>query len=220
MRCGGTRPTMNRFDDDRYRWRRMGLLLRPASLGLACQAQLACYYHDNEGYQSPHPPPISYVYVADYAVTDTATGVLYGSGCRATEYADCVGCTIYVNVPYGVQYALELTNFRYFTGDMSEQDAGYYCEAPYESQSIQHRNPTCYRTASSYMNAELLDASVLDATGNKLASAYEWIVGTNTDVERFAIRSSSWGSVEASLAGSPCNDTSTTTITLLIVPET
>ena len=186
---------------------------------IVCGAQLSCYYHDDEGFQSPLPPPTSHVYISNYRVTDMTTGATYASGCSASPYADCVGCTIRVNIPYGVDYSLELSNFRQINGDMSDQDAGFYCDAPYGSQVIRHRNPTCYRTDLYYKNAELLEASVVDAAGNPLASTDTWIVGTNTDIERFIIRSSSWGSVMVSLAGAPCNDTSTTATTLLTIPS-
>jgi len=197
----------------------MSSLLRPVLIFIACGAQLGCYYHDDEGkgYQGPVSPK-PYVYVSDYRVTNVATGATYASGCSASPYFDCVGCTIIANVPYGVDYMLELTNFRHIDGDMSDQDAGFYCEAFYGSQVISHRNPTCYRTYLNRKNAELLDASVVDSSGNPLASTDTRIIGTSTDIERFTIRSSSWGSVWVSLAGPPCNDTSTAITTLLTIP--
>ena len=197
----------------------MSSLLRPVLIFIACGVQLGCYYHDDEGegYQGPVSPK-PYVYVSDYRVTNVPTGATYASGCSASPYADCVGCTIRVTVPYGVEYMLELSNLRQIDGNMSDQDAGFYCEAPYVSQVIRHRNPTCYRSDLTYKNAELLEASVVDAVGNTLASTDTWIVGTNTDIERFIIRSSSWGSVTVSLAGPPCNDTSMAIATLLTIP--
>jgi hypothetical protein len=213
------RPTMNPSAERRHVFWRIGPLLRPALVVLVCQSPLACYYHDDEGKEGPLPPAKSIVYVADYRVTDVASGVTYGSGCRATQYVDCVGCTIDVNVPYGVEYLLELTSFRYITADWSDVDASVFCEVAYESQAISHQNPTCYQTAPTYKNAELMVASVVNSAGVALTSSDTWVVGTNTDVEQFTIRSFSWGSVNVSLAGPPCNETSSNIVTLLNVPS-
>jgi hypothetical protein len=185
------------------RW--MSLRHWPATLGLVCQLQWGCYYHDQEG-QSQSPPYEPSVVVFDYRISSPSADTSYAIGCGATGQSRGYSQAVAGAVPLDTEYLFEVTSIRVVKGTPAEQDAGYLCQLPYQATSIGHTNPSCLQSVPGSNVHELIEASVVDTAGNALTSKNNNSVsGSSTDVERYIVRSHAFGVVNVSLAGAPCS---------------
>jgi len=129
---------------------------------------------------------------------------MYTSGCgTAGDYYD-LSIAIVAKILLGTEYLLELTNRRAITGTLYTYDTDYFCGAAYESHAVPFTNPICYRSPAD-SGSELVEASLIDSTGQVLTSSYSEIHGTTTDTERFKMKAQAAGSVTLTSDGPPCN---------------
>jgi hypothetical protein len=186
---------------------------RAPALGLLCQLQWGCYYHDQEGQSGPFSPNEPHVLAFEYRVSNVTSGATYATGCAETGTRYDLSNAASAHVPLGTEYLFEQTSFRSQAGSLSEHDAGYFCQLPYQIAPMDHLNPLCFRTLGDAGSSDLIEASVVDANGNPVTSD----IGSNTDIERYRLRSHDYGTVELSQSGPPCNGPEATSIRLLTI---
>jgi len=172
-------------------------------LATLCQAELGCVYHDHEG-EGGGTPSAPTTHVFDYRVITADTGATLTSGCAAAWFYDDLSNAIVAKVPLGTEYLVELTNGRAIEGTLDTYDVEYFCAAPYSLHDVPFTNPVCYRVSAD-SRSELIEATLLDSTGQSLTSSSSEIHGASSNIERFKMKTQVAGSVTLTSDGPPCN---------------
>jgi hypothetical protein len=162
--------------------------------------------HEGSSGNSNKPIVIDYTVAFDYRVTNTLDGSVMAEGCGSdSDYPDTYG-DIYVQGELGTEYVLELANVRFLDAPTDERGFDACSKTDFSLYSI-HDDPACFKLGRYGTAFELIEASVVDAAGNRVLNTTKsyTIPAEPGDIERFRIRSYDYGFVEVSRNQPPCS---------------